>query len=71
MKLIEIPKWMETEAVATVRMCELVNSVLQESPEMTLQEFANLMDKLNKQASYEWIKEAINKQFEGGRYETR
>ena len=64
-KAIVIPTWFWNERPATAHFCEMINEILDFSPEMSLRQFAMIMSDLNVKEAYNRIVEIEKKQFGG------
>lgn len=62
---IRIPEWYRHENPKLAGMCDIINDALRLNPNMSLLEFAKVLDRNHVEQSYKRIQEAIRKQFEG------
>ena len=65
-KAILIPSFMKEETPIAAGFCEIVNAALKENPNMSLAEFAQGLNEVNKERALERLQKAIEKQFKGG-----
>lgn len=66
-KVIMIPQWYREENPKLAGMCDLINDVLAVNPNMSLLEFARVLNQNHVEQSYKRIQEAERKQFEGNK----
>lgn len=72
MTRISIPGWLKRESPICAGFCEMINETLKNHPNMSLAEFANGLDEVNKEETYKRIQRAEKKQFgEVERYENQ
>lgn len=62
---IRIPQWFRNENPKLAGMCDLINDTLAVNPNMSLMDFAKVLDIAHVEQSYQRIQEAVRKQFEG------
>lgn len=58
-----IPSWMKRERPMCTALCEIVNEQLEKRPNMSLKEFAEYLDEVNKSETYKRLQKAERKQF--------
>ena len=63
---IGIPEWLKERNPISAQFCEMVNVALAGNPNMSLAEFAAILDFENKRATYENILAAEREQFGSG-----
>jgi hypothetical protein len=64
-KAIRIPEWYRQENPKLAGMCDIINEALEMNPNMSLADFAKVLDANHVEQSYQRIQEAVRKQFEG------
>lgn len=64
-KAIRIPQWFREENAKLAGMCDLINDALAVNPNMSLMDFAKILDRNHVEQSYKRIQEAVRKQFKG------
>ena len=62
---ITIPNFLYEETPILAGVCEMINCVLAENPNMSLKEFAKGIDEANKETAKERLEKAIEKQIGG------
>ena len=63
MEKIVIPLWLKRESPITAGFCGLINDALENSPNMSLAQFAEQLSVANVEESIKRIQRAENKQF--------
>lgn len=63
--MIVVYEWMRQETPLAVKFCELVNEALQMDPNMSLAQFASVLDSVNKENTLERVRAAEQQQFRG------
>lgn len=61
--MITIHNWIKRERPIVAEFCELINSALQNKPNMSLAEFAVQLDEANKETTYARLLKAEKEQF--------
>ena len=62
---IVIPQWLKREQPVCAGFCEMINDTLQNTPDISLAEFAEQLSEANIEESYKRIRAAEEKQFGG------
>ena len=63
--MIVVYEWMRKETPFAAQFCELVNEALRMNPDMSLAEFASVLDGVNKENALERVRAAEQQQFRG------
>ena len=63
---VTIPQWMQDEYGTTAGLCEYINDMLKNNPNMSLKDFAGELNETIAQLTLERVKTAEKKQFEQG-----
>ncbi len=63
--MIVVYEWMREETPLAVKFCELINEALQMNPNMSLAQFATVLDGVNKETALERVQAAELQQFRG------
>ena len=64
MSAITVYAWMKEETPLAANFCELVNDALQMNPNMSLAQFASVLDGANKENALARVRAAEQQQFE-------
>ena len=65
MEKIVIPNFLREETPILAGVCDVINSALEENPEMSLKEFAKAISEANQEKARERLEKAIERQFMG------
>lgn len=60
---IIIPSWIKEEKPTIAKFCELINNALEQNPNMSLAQFAQVISKINIEKTIQRVQRAEEKQF--------